>query len=326
MRIWFDADNAPHVLIMRRLTRELEEKGHDVRFTARDRASICELLTLSGIRYSKVGREYGKGKLGKVLGTLGRALSLVRTMRSWKPDVSFGHGSRSLPIASRILGVPTVTMFDYEWVDTTLFNLLCKTILIPSYIDEQRCREARIKLGKVKHYTGLKEEIYIGDLCGDPGELSPLGLREDKVHLLLRPPATQAHYHDSRSLALLSDLMELLGKRPDLQVVFLPRYEDQKEYINPDSKAEFIVPDRAYDGPMLVSAMDLVISGGGTMSREAAALGIPSYSLFTGRLVMLRSTGDVRAKVRISKRVEALESSVNKELIELIVRQIIEAA
>ena len=134
MKIWFDADNGPHVLIMKPLAREQERRGHRVVFTARDRTRTCELLDLYGLAYRRVGGDYGRGLWNKVRGTLGRAARLAAAMRGAGCQVSFGHGSRALPVASRLLGIPTVTMYDYEWVDPRLFNLCCRAILLPAAV------------------------------------------------------------------------------------------------------------------------------------------------------------------------------------------------
>ncbi len=131
MRVWLDADHAPHVLIMRPLARDLEKQGHEVRFTARDRTATCELLDLYGLPYVTVGRGDSSRMISKAFGIISRAVALVRAMWGWHPDVSYGHGSRALPVASRLMGDPTLTMLDYEWANSTLFNYCCTKILLP---------------------------------------------------------------------------------------------------------------------------------------------------------------------------------------------------
>lgn len=314
MKIWFDADNGPHVLIMRPLVTELVRRGHEVVFTARDRTSTCELLDLYGLRYRKVGGEYGAGYRGKVAGTLGRAWALARAMRGSGAAVSYGHGSRALPIASRLLGVPTVTMYDYEWVNASLFNRLCRTILMPGVITPQRCGEAGIAAGKVRGYPGFKEELYLKGNPPDQTVAADLGLRPEGVRVLLRPPATTAHYHNPEAEVILESILQRLAAVPAVQLVYLPRTPDQRELPARAGVAEVIIPRRVYDGPSLVACMDLVISGGGTMTREAAIMGVPSYSFFrgrsgmvdealaqTGKLVLIGTPGEVAQRLRVEK-------------------------
>jgi uncharacterized protein len=315
MKIWFDADNGPHVLIMRPLVAELTQRGHEVVFTARDRTKTCQLLELYGFSYRKVGGEYGQGMSGKVRGTLGRAWDLVRRMRGTGAAVSFGHGSRALPLASRLLGVPTVTMYDYEWVNARLFNWCCRSILLPATITRERCAEAGIDTGRVVGYPGFKEELYLGLGELDGTIAADLGLRPEAVKVLLRPPATTAHYHNPEAETLLEAILAKLAAAGDVQLVYLPRTDDQRELPARAGVRQVIIPRRVYDGPSLVAACDLVISGGGTMTREAAIMGIPSYSFFRGRegmvdeslagsgkLVLLASAADVGAKLVAARR------------------------
>jgi len=272
---------------MRPLVGELAKRGHEVVFTARDRTGTCELLDLYGFDYLKIGSEYGNGMFGKIRGTLGRAWDLIRAMRGKKPAVSFGHGSRALPIASWIMGVPTVTMYDYEWVDPRLFNLFCRTILMPEAITPARFSEANIAPGKVDSYPGFKEELYLGGQDFDTTIAADLGLREDAVKVLLRPPATTAHYHNPEAEVILDFILKKLAAVNDVQLVYLPRTPDQMVLPKEAGVQQVIVPQKVYDGPSLVSAMDMVISGGGTMTREAAIMGVPSYSFFRGKSGMV---------------------------------------
>jgi predicted glycosyltransferase len=287
LKIWFDADNGPHVLIMRPLAGEFTRRGHQVMFTARDRTSTCELLDLYGFSYLKVGAGYGRGMSGKVRGTLGRAWALTRAMRGVRPQVSFGHGSRALPLAAKIMGVPTVTMYDYEWVDPRLFNWFCHSILMPEAITAQRCSAAGISAGKVVSYPGFKEELYLGGRQFDGAIVADLGLRPEAVKVLLRPPATTAHYHNPEAEVILDAILAKLAAVPGVQLVYLPRTPDQLALPKLAGVSEVIVPQKVYDGPSLVAAMDLVVSGGGTMTREAAIMGVPSYSFFRGRSGMV---------------------------------------
>ena len=339
MKIWFDADNGPHALIMKPLADHLVNQGHEVRFTARDRTSTCQLLDLFGLEYTVVGREYRSGLSGKVAGTLGRGWQLFRTMKSWHPDVSFGHSSRALPIASWLMGVPTLTMYDYEWINSSLFNLFCSRILLPKAIGKTRVREAGIRANKVKFYNGLKEELYVAGRKLEPGDMQELGLKSEKVKILLRPPATTAHYHNPESEKLLDRLLTILLPREDVQIIVIPRTPDQLNLFPTDRGAEIIVPQRVFDGPGMIAACDMVISGGGTMVREAAVLGVPAYSYFRGqtgnvdkwlqdegRLVLLTSPEEVEAKLRVVQKSEKGTYPLNKDIVSEIAEHILATA
>ncbi len=339
MKIWFDADNGPHVLIMKPLVRELTHRGHTVVFTARDRTHTCELLDMYGLDYRKVGGVYGKGMWNKIRGTIGRAVALAVAMRRGDWAVSFGHGSRSLPIASRVLGIPSVTMYDYEWVDARLFNWCCRTILLPQAIDRGRCAEAGIDSRLVTAYPGFKEELYLADARLEPAAVAAdLGLRDDAVRVLLRPPAQDAHYHNPEAEVLLDAILARLSGRQDIDLVYLARDDRQLAWLAGHDLERVIVPAKVYDGPSLVAAMDLVVGGGGTMTREAAILGVPACSFFRGetgrvdewlskqgRLTLLADLQDV-ARMELCRRTGEIDVPDNRDLVDFICDAILAAA
>ncbi|MCK4806009.1 MAG: DUF354 domain-containing protein [Candidatus Aegiribacteria sp.] len=284
MRIWFDVDNAPHVLVIKPIAEELTQRGHTVIFTARDRSSTCELLDLYNLDYIKVGGLYRNSTFGKVTGTIRRAFALRKAMKKWHADVSFGHGSRALPLTSAMLKVPSITMYDYEWVNPSLFNRFCSMILLPDVITLERCREAGIDSDKVSFFPGFKENLYLNNVEPDPSIAAELGLKDDKIKVLLRPPATTAHYHNPEAEEILDALLAKLLNNPEVQLIWIPRTPDQNELVGGIHKAEVIIPEKVYPGPQLILTCDVVIGGGGTMTREAAVLGVPSFTFFMGRL------------------------------------------
>ncbi len=281
MRIWLDADNAPHVLVMKPLIDELRLAGHEVVVTARRRAGTVDLLRMKGIPCTVAGGAYPAGMAGKVIGTLARSLALARAGARFRADVSFGHGSRALPLASRLAGIPSVTMYDYEWVDPSIFNRFCRNIILPEVIDGQRCREAGIRTDLVRRFPGFKEQLYLRDAEPDDTLAGRLGLEPGMRRILLRPPASGAHYHRPEAEEIYRALLEALGAMEGVQVVLIPR-SGRDVPANPPER--MIVPLEPVDGPSLVRSMDLVVGGGGTMTREAAILGVPSVSFFRGRL------------------------------------------
>jgi predicted glycosyltransferase len=156
---------------------------------------------------------------------------------------------------------------------------------------------------------------------------------------LLRPPATNAHYHNPESEQLLAELFRILLPNPDVQLVISLRSSDQKKLVPSDAKADVIFLERVYDGPSLIAVMDMMISGGGTMTREAAVLGLPSYSYFRGkegqvdawlekegRLILLRNVEEIESKLLVRHKPAANDYQFNRELVPHIVEQILSVA
>src|SRR5659263_268820 len=115
-KIWIDLDNSPHVPFFKPIMKELSKKGFQVVLTARDCSQTCALADRNEFRYERIGRHFGKNKILKVLGLLVRALQLMPFALKEKPDLALSHGSRSQLILSWLLGIPSVLIFDYEFV------------------------------------------------------------------------------------------------------------------------------------------------------------------------------------------------------------------
>lgn len=286
MKVWIDLDNSPHVPFFAPILRQLRDRGVDIEVSARDCFQTCELLDLAGIEYTKIGRHYGRTRTLKVLGLLIRASQLLRFARRARADVAASHGSRALMLAGRILGIPVVNIFDYEY---SRFGLnLEKAItkqLVPAAISDDVLPK-KIDLDKVVKYPGFKEEVYVSQFRPDPEFPVKLGLDRSHFIAVIRPPATEANYHDTHSEVLLEGVLKFLMARPRTTLFVLPRTQKQKRQIEEwvsETVAKVVFPDKVLSGLNLIWYSDLVVSGGGTMNREAAFLGVPAYSIFSGK-------------------------------------------
>ena len=280
MRVWVDLTNSPHVLVLEPVTARLREQGADVRVTARDFAQTVALCELRGVDAEVIGRHGGSSLAGKARGLVDRSLDLRRWARGRDFDLAIAHGSNDLSVAARSLGIPGATMFDYEWA-TVQHSVNCRlaaAVVVPELIPPERL-DRYGAAGKLRRYPGLKEEYYLSDFEPDPSVLDLLGIDRAAPLAVVRPAPEVALYHrfENRSYG---DV--LAGLREQGQVVVLPRYPDQREEV--ERLGGFIVPDGAIDAPSLVAFADLVVSGGGTMNREAVALGTPVVTTFEGRL------------------------------------------
>ncbi len=279
MRIWVDLTNSPHVLVMRPVIANLQARGHEVEVTARDFAQTLELCERFGIAHTAIGRHRG-GRLGaKALGLLDRSLELVRWARPRRFDRAFGHSSNDVTVAAALLRIPCSTMFDYEWA-TIQHNVNCRlagAVVVPDAIPPARLYRYGAR-GKVRGYPGLKEEYYLADFEPDPAILGELGLEPALPVTVVRTPPEVSLYHRFENDLFAGVLDRLAGS----QTVVLPRTPEQRALLR--RAGHFIVPDHAIDAQSLIAYADLVVSGGGTMNREAVALGTPVYTVFEGRL------------------------------------------
>jgi predicted glycosyltransferase len=285
VRVWIDITNSPHVPFFRPLIRLLEEDGHEVDVTARAFAQTEQLLELRGIDATIVGAHGGGSRLGK-----SRAMaSRLRQLRQWaKPrafDVALSHASYDLTLTARLLRIPSTTTFDYEFAFAQhQFGARAATrVVVPEAIPAKRLRRYGLRPPKLARYPGLKEEYYLADFEPDVAVPAALGVDIERILVVLRPPPDVALYHRTGN-PLFPRTLELLGRREDVHAVVLPRTDEQRAYVHSLSLPSAIVPQRAVDAQSLIAAADLVISAGGTMNREAVALGVPVYTEFAGRL------------------------------------------
>jgi len=310
MNIWIDLDNSPHVPFFVPIIRELERRGYGIALTARDAFQVCELANLHGLKYKRVGHHYGKHRALKAYGLCVRTAELFPTAWSVKPDIAVSHGSRSQLLTAAIMGIPSIVILDYEFAKLLVFSSQT-WVMAPEVIPNSSIHHNQ---GRVLTYPGIKEDVYVAGFKPDPSIQGQLGLG-DKVVVTVRPPANEAHYHNPASDELFHAAIEFIGAIPNTMIVLLPRNSTQdasarKTWPALFSAGKMIVPEHAHDGLNLIWHSDLVISGGGTMNREAAALGVPVYSIFrgrigavdrhladTGRLVLIESPNDVRTKI-----------------------------
>jgi predicted glycosyltransferase len=298
VRIWIDLTNSPHVLVMRPVIAVLEARGHTVEVTARDFAQTLGLCERFGIEHTAIGRHRGGSLSGKALGLAARSLALVRWARGRRFDLALGHGSNDITVAAALLRVRSATTFDYEWA-TVQHNVNCRlaaAVVVPEAIPAQRLYRYGAR-GKIHAYAGLKEEYYLSDFEPEPAVLAELGLDSERTIAVVRTPPVVSLYHRFENDLFGAVLDRLRGT----QTVVLPRTEAQRLEL---ARANaWIVPDRAIDAQSLIAYADLVVSAGGTMNREAVALGTPVFTMFEGRV------GAVDEQLIAEGRLKRLESA-----------------
>jgi predicted glycosyltransferase len=282
MRVWVDLTNSPHVLVMRPLIEAMREDGHEVEVTARAFAQTLELCERFGIEHTAIGRHRGERLASKAVGLARRSAALARWARGRRFDLAMGHGSNDVSVAAALLRVPAATAFDYEFAAQQhhVNCRLCRAVVVPEAIPPERLRRYGAKPGKLRRYPGLKEEYYLADFEPDQRVLGELGLDRSAPLVIVRTPPEVSLYHRFEN-PLFRRVLERLA-REEAQTVVLPRTREQREEVR--SLGPFVVPERAVDAQSLVAFADLVISAGGTMNREAVALGTPVYTTFEGRL------------------------------------------
>jgi hypothetical protein len=284
MRVWVDMTAAAHPLVLRPIIEGLQERGHEVEVTARDFGQTLGVLDRLRIQHQVVGRHGGASTVGKATALARRSGALARWARGRDFDLGLGHGSVDLAVVGTMLRIPTVQMQDYEHagLQRQFAFRVARRVLVPDAIPLEAMRRAGASPDKLFRYPGLKEDYYLADFVLDRSVLAELGLDPERVLAVVRPPPETSAYHERNRLY--GRVLDYLAHDPDTTAVVIPRTERQGSDARARSDPSVVVSERAIDAQSLIALTDLVVGAGGTMNREAAALGTPAYTIFSGRM------------------------------------------
>ena len=225
--IWIDLENTPHIPFFRPIIRELEARGFRVVLTAREAFQTVEMANRYGLKYTKIGRHYGQNSFMKVAGLATRAMQLMPFIMREKPALGVSHGSRGQILSCNLSGIPTVLIMDYEHSQNPPMTRP-RWEIVPDVITDDMLHTTNKT--RARRYAGIKEDVYVPDFAPDPSIIEQLGLR-DRIIVTVRPPATEAHYHNPEAEQLFDAFMERVCARDDVRAVLLPRNRAQRETL-----------------------------------------------------------------------------------------------
>ena len=308
MRIWIDLTAPAHPVVFRPLVARLRARGHELLVTARDYAQTLDLCRLHGIDATVVGEHGGASMARKAASLVSRTARLHRRVRRFAPSLAVAHGSNDLALVARMLGVPACNTFDYEWA-TLQHNVGCRfarRVLVPEAIPLERLRRYGVTAERLRQYPGIKEEYYLADFEPDRSLLQRLGVEQGRTVVVVRPPPDVSLYH-RRSNPLYVQVLQHIGHDASVHAVVIPRTQEQRDALRAMALPSVIVPDGAIDAQSLIALCDLVVSAGGTMNREAVALGTPVYTTYGGRLGAVDEALIREGRLRPATDVRAIE-------------------
>ena len=284
MRVWVDMTAAAHPLVLRPIIECIQAGGHEVEVTAREYGQTVGLLERLGIPHTVVGKHGGASMAAKGTALARRSSALTRWARGRGFDLALGHGSVDLAVVSTLLRIPSAQMQDYEHagLQRKLAFRAAEVVLAPDAIPVESMKRAGAAPGKLFRYPGLKEDYYLADFEPDPSVLAELGLDRERVLVVLRPPPETSAYHADNPVY--GGVIDRIAADENATAVVIPRTEGQGEAVRARNDPSLIVPEGAIDAQSLIAFADLVVSAGGTMNREAVALGTPVYTIFAGEM------------------------------------------
>jgi predicted glycosyltransferase len=283
-KVWIDMANSPHPLLFAPIARRIEELGGTVVVTYRDHAQTAELTRERWPEATLIGDASPAGRVRKAGAIAGRVTRMARWAWRERPQVALSHNSYAQLLAARTLWMPAVTAMDYEHqpANGVAFRSADR-ILLPEAVPAEVVAGQGAKEEKVVRYDGLKEELYLADFEPAPDVLAKLGVTrpEGGAVVVARSAPAGASYHPDEN-PILDDCLRALSARGDVVTVALARHDWQREHLRGLGLERLVVPESAVDARSLLYVADAFVGAGGTMSREAALLGAPTWSAFAG--------------------------------------------
>jgi len=285
--VWFDALTPKQALLMAMCKFKFESLGYDTVLTTRVHDCNTWLLDQLNISYIVVGEYGGASREGKLRASLERSLKLFNVINDLEEKPCL-HVSLSSPDATRIafgLGIPIILFNDtpHSIYVNRLTLPLADKIIVPEAVPKEAFSYA-VSPSKIVHYGGVDEFAWMKNFKPNISVLDELDLSvDDRIVLVRSEEVKAAYYPRSGMVPTLIFVRKLLNRLSDIKIVYLPRYEDQRKFVL-KSFHDVIVPSGAIDSRSLAYYSCLVVSGGGTVVRESALLGVPSLCLFRSRL------------------------------------------
>lgn len=281
MKIWIDLANSPQVLFFKPILKELEKRKHTVKLTTRDYAQTIQLADQFGLEHTTFGGHAGKNRVGLFAQILSRALSLKHWAKSHSFDLAVSHNSYSQILAAFLSRLPSVTFMDYEHQPLNHLGFrLASRVVVPEPFPIEKIRHFGAG-NKYQTYQGIKEQVYLAEFSPQSDFIHQEGFPSNLPLVVIRPPAPWTAYHTFEN-DLFDQLLQVLNANISIYCLFVPRLKSQAESVR--HLGNINVATKVFDGPNLLYHASMVISGGGTMNREAAVLGTPTFTIFKGQL------------------------------------------
>ena len=284
MKIWFDILTPKQLLFFGPVIDNLRKEGHAVLATSRRYREVEQLASLRGFELHFAGARGGKDPLGQFRLSLERMGQLLPTVADFSPDVSVSVASADCARISFGLRVRHVAVNDspHSLVAGKLSLPLSHHIVTPWIIPYSAWSVYGLSRGQVTRYRALDPAAW---LKRRPGLASPAKEAEKgrKATILVRLEESYAPYLAGSDESWAGKVLERLAHDFEgHRLVALCRYEDQLESVRKRFGSSYYVPEGVVDGAEMIEASDVFVGMGGTMTTEAALIGVPSVSAFQG--------------------------------------------
>ncbi|MDD4148386.1 MAG: DUF354 domain-containing protein [Candidatus Cloacimonetes bacterium] len=332
--LWFDITNTPHINFFKPIIMRLRE-DYKLIYSLKDFAETVPLFEKDiQEKYVLIGTHKGKKKFSKVLGMLSRISKLNSSISHF--DIKISIGGDSSNYLAKIRRKKSITFDDNETSFNRRYSLFTDMAFWPKAIPQAELARQGFKRNKLYQYDGFKEDIYVADYHPDDNFSNSLPFEH---YVVVRPENLQANYIDNDSAKPITPkLLQALSKA-GYNILYLPRYAVDKAYA--EGVKNIYIPDKPINGLDACYYSEGVLTGAGTFAREAACLGVPSFSFFAGKSLLAvdkamirdgkmffsRDVSELMARLKTSNRtdVDLNRSKVVQEEVITKLKEVIEA-
>ena len=286
VRAWIDLVSPSHPFFFAALAKRLD--GVAVATTVREKTETVSLAREVGFTHRVVGRDFDNSLVRKV-GIPLRTAQLA--LEAPDCDVSLSSRNAMCVLASKVRGVPSIHFTDNDitahidglWVEELYnrFEAAATHNVVPRAFATEELTRWGASEDAIHTYDGYKEDVYVANF--EPDSTFPDQLPfESGEYIVVRPEALTAAYVDADSIV--PDLLAAATER-DIGVVYLPRGRGDETHAHDYPESAVYVPEGAVNGLQLAWHARCVLTGSGTMSREAACMEKPAVSFFPNTLL-----------------------------------------
>ena len=323
MKILIDILTPKQCMLFAKLSEHLREQGHQVSEITRDYREVNQLLQMKGITARVVGKHGGKNLQDKLEASAKRTLELAPIVAELEPNVVVSSSSPEISRVAFGLGIPHVCLNDspHSGFVARLTVPLATLLLTPRPVPKRAWTKYGIQSDRIIQYNAIDPWAWLKDFKPDGKILTQLGLEESKPIVVFRTEEAFASYllgKTSKMPVWMPLLESLLRSNADLQAVVIPRYDDQVALLTQAIGDRVSVCKSTIDAPSLLAYASIFVGAGGTMTAEAALLGVPTFSCYPdkpyliekylekkGLVVRERHCG--KAKTKVLKTLENIE-------------------
>jgi len=288
MKVLIDILTPKQGMLFSKLSERLRKEGHQTFETTRQYREAIQLLDMKGIKACVVGQHGGETLEGKLKASVERTLELIRITEELHPDAAVSFSSPELARVTFGLKIPHIILNDSPHAEAVarLTIPLATHLLTPEMIPKGAWTRFGIPANRIRQYKALDAWAWLKDFKPDGRILSQLNIDKTKPIIVLRTEESQASYllgKTSKAPVIVPLIEKLLKSKADFQAVAVPRYDAQIAFLKKKFGKKVVVTESIIDTPSLLYYASVFVGAGGTMTQEAALLGVPTFSCYPGK-------------------------------------------